>query len=92
MKKSELRQIIKEEISKVLKENFSSLEDIGDGMYRQTETGFIFGSDGVAEVQMGDYDSEQDYEIALGIGVNLLRKAGHEPQTTTNSWGTIIKI
>ena len=92
MKKSELIKLIKEEISKVLKENFASLEDIGDGMYRQTETGFIFGSDGVAEVQMGDYDSEQDYEIALEKGLELLRRAGHEPQTTTYSGGALIKI
>ena len=36
MKKSELRKIIKEEISKVLNESFESLENIGDGMYRQS--------------------------------------------------------
>ena len=75
-----------------LNENFSSLKDIGDGMYRQSETGFVFNSDGVAEVQMGDYGSEQDYEIDLKKGIDLLRKAGHKPQATTRSGMTIIKI
>jgi len=86
MKKSELRKLIKEEISKVLKENFASLEDIGDGMYRQSETGFIFSSDGVAEVQMGDYADEEDYELDLEKGINLLHKAEYNPKITTYSW------
>jgi len=82
---------------KINNPNFSSvygsyLEDIGDGMYRQSETGFVFDSDGVAEVQMGDYDSEQDYELDLEKGMELLRKAGHKPQATTRSGMTIIKI
>jgi len=92
MKKSELRKIIKEEISKVLNESFESLENIGDGMYRQSETGFIFGDDGVAEVQIKDYDSEQDYYDALKIGRTSLSRAGYDPKITTYSWGALIKI
>jgi hypothetical protein len=92
MKKSELRKIIKEEISKVINEGFESLEDIGDGTYRQPETGFIFGRLGVAEVQKKDYYDEEDYELDLEKGINLLRKAEYNPQIRTYSWGALIKI
>ncbi len=65
---------------------------IGVGMYRQPETGFIFGKDGVAEVQKKDYDTEEDYYTALSIGANSLYKEGYDPKFTNYSWGVLIEL